>query len=94
LASHSLLIELKKDHQLIRSGPYAIVRHPIYSGFMLATLGTAIAFGEWSGLLAFVMIAIAWGYKATLEERALTEKFGNEYEEYRRRVKRLVPFIW
>jgi protein-S-isoprenylcysteine O-methyltransferase Ste14 len=69
------LIELKKDHQLIRSGPYAIVRHPIYSGFMLATVGTAIAFGEWSGLLAFVMIAIAWGYKATLEE---IEKFGTE----------------
>jgi protein-S-isoprenylcysteine O-methyltransferase Ste14 len=88
------LIELKKDHQLIRSGPYAIVRHPIYSGFMLATLGTAIAFGEWSGLLAFVMIVIALGYKATLEESALTEKFGAEYDEYRRRVKRLVPFIW
>jgi protein-S-isoprenylcysteine O-methyltransferase Ste14 len=88
------LIELKKEHQLIRSGPYAIVRHPIYSGFMLATLGTAIAFGEWSALLAFGLIVVAWGYKATLEERALTEKFGTEYEDYRRRVKRLVPFVW
>ena len=61
---------------------------------MLATLGTGIAFSEWSGLLAFVLIVAAWGYKATLEETALTEKFGTEYEEYRRRVKRLVPFVW
>lgn len=87
-------IELKEGHQLIRSGPYAIVRHPIYSGFMLATLGTAIAFGDWSGLVAFVLIVGAWGYKATLEENALIEKFGSEYEEYRRRVKQLVPFVW
>ena len=48
----SAQIEVKEDHQLVRSGPYAIVRHPIYSGFMLATLGTAIAFGELSGLFA------------------------------------------
>jgi len=90
----SAQIEVKEEHQLIRSGPYAIVRHPIYSGFMLATLGTAIAFGEWSGLIAFLLIAIAWGYKASLEERVLVERFGLEYEQYRRKVKRLIPLIW
>ncbi len=90
----SPLIHLKEDHQLIRSGPYGIVRHPIYSGFMLATLGTAIAFGEWSGLLAFVLIVTAWGYKARLEENAMAEQFGTEYERYRQSVKGLIPFIW
>jgi protein-S-isoprenylcysteine O-methyltransferase Ste14 len=87
-------IEMKEDHQLIHDGPYAVVRHPIYSGFMLATLGTAIAFGEWSGLLSFVLIVTAWGYKARLEETAMIEQFGAEYERYRRKVKGLIPFVW
>jgi len=90
----SARIELKQGHQLVRKGPYAIVRHPIYSGFMLATLGTALAFAEWSGLLAFALIVVAWGYKARLEESAMIEQFGSEYEEYRRRVKALIPFVW
>jgi len=90
----SARIELKQGHQLIRRGPYAIVRHPIYLGFMLATLGTAIAFAEWSGLLAFALIVLAWGYKARLEESAMTEQFGSEYEEYRRKVKGFIPFVW
>ncbi|PYS03841.1 MAG: hypothetical protein DMG12_11410 [Acidobacteria bacterium] len=61
---------------------------------MLATLGTAIAFGEWSGLLAFVLIVTAWGYKARLEENVMAEQFGTEYERYRQKVKGLIPFIW
>jgi protein-S-isoprenylcysteine O-methyltransferase Ste14 len=88
------LIHVKEGHQLMRAGPYAIVRHPIYSGFMLATLGTAIAFGEISGLIAFVMILAAWGYKSRLEETAMIEHFGAEYETYRREVKGLIPFVW
>ena len=88
------LIEVKEGHRLMRTGPYAIVRHPIYSGFMLATLGTAIAFGEISGLIAFVMILAAWGYKSRLEETAMIEHFGEEYEAYRRKVKGLIPFVW
>jgi protein-S-isoprenylcysteine O-methyltransferase len=87
-------IEIKEDHQLIGNGPYAVVRHPIYSGFMLATLGTAIAFGELSGLLSFMLIVTAWGYKAGLEERAMLEQFGAEYERYRQKVKGLIPFVW
>ena len=90
----SRLIELKEDHQLIRTGPYAIVRHPIYSGFMLATLGTAIAYGEVSGLVAFILILAAWGYKARLEENVLIQHFGQDYENYRHKVKALIPFIW
>jgi len=90
----SALIQVKEGHELMRTGPYAIVRHPIYSGFMLATLGTAIAYGELSGLLAFIMILAAWGYKARLEETAMTEHFGAEYETYRTKVKGLIPFVW
>jgi protein-S-isoprenylcysteine O-methyltransferase Ste14 len=90
----SAVVAVMKNHQLIRSGPYAIVRHPIYAGFMLATLGTAIAFGELSGLVAVAMVVIAWGYKARLEEATMLEQFGPDYERYRREVKGLLPLIY
>jgi protein-S-isoprenylcysteine O-methyltransferase Ste14 len=90
----SRLITVQQDHQLLRTGPYAIVRHPIYLGFMLATLGTAIAHGDVAGLVATALVAISWGYKSRLEERFLIEQFGAEYEEYRRKVKGLIPGIW
>ncbi len=88
------LVALKEDHQLVRGGPYAIVRHPIYSGFMLATLGTAIVDGEVAGLVSTAMIVVAWGYKARVEEAFMIEQFGAEYEQYRRDVKGLIPLIW
>ncbi len=88
------LVALKEDHQLVRGGPYAIVRHPIYSGFMLATLGTAIADGEVAGLVSTAMIVIAWGYKARVEEAFMIEQFGAEYLQYRRDVKGLIPLVW
>ena len=90
----SALVTLKEDHKLVRTGPYAIVRHPIYSGFMLATLGTAIAFGELRGLISVALVVIAWGYKSRLEEALMVEQFGAEYERYRANVKGLIPFIW
>lgn len=87
-------ITVKKDHQLIRSGPYAIVRHPIYSGFLLGLLGTAIAFGQLRGFVGLVLAAIGWRLKSLVEERFMTEQFGDEYATYKSEVKALVPFIW
>lgn len=88
------LITVQEGHKVVRTGPYAIVRHPIYSGFMLATLGTAIAHGEVAGLIATALVVICWGYKSRLEERFMIEQFGAEYEQYRREVKGLIPGIW
>jgi protein-S-isoprenylcysteine O-methyltransferase len=90
----SALVELKLDHKLVRSGPYAIVRHPIYSGFMLAALGTAVAFGELHGLISFALIVVAWSYKSRLEEAFLAKQFGAEYDRYCKEVKGLIPFVW
>jgi protein-S-isoprenylcysteine O-methyltransferase Ste14 len=90
----SPLIHVKEGHELIQRGPYAVVRHPIYSGLMLATLGTAIAYGELSGFIGFVMVVLAWGYKSRLEEEAMEEQFGPRYEKYRSHVKALIPFVW
>jgi protein-S-isoprenylcysteine O-methyltransferase Ste14 len=87
-------VTLKHDHELVRSGPYALVRHPIYSGLLLALLGTALALGEVRGLLAFAVAFIAWGVKSAIEERFLVDHFDGAYIRYRSEVKRLIPFVY
>ena len=89
----SSTITVQQDHQLMRTGPYAIVRHPIYSGLILASLGTAIIVGDTGGLMAVALILVSLGYKARLEEAFMAEQFP-AYEEYRRKVKGLIPGIW
>jgi protein-S-isoprenylcysteine O-methyltransferase Ste14 len=86
-------VTVKQEHELIRSGPYALARHPIYTGLSLALLGTAIAVGEWRALAAFVIAVASFWYKIGLEERMMRETFAAEYEDYRRRVKTLIPFV-
>src|SRR5579871_699863 len=87
-------VTIKQDHKLIRTGPYAIVRHPIYAGLALAMLGTAIAVGEVGGLVAVGSALIAMILKFRLEEGFMKEQFGVEYERYKKEVKALIPFIW
>ena len=87
-------VTLKQDHELIRSGPYRWVRHPIYTGIITALLGTAIAQGQWRGLLGFALIAGSLVYKLRIEERFLTELFGDQYRQYRREVAALLPGVF
>jgi protein-S-isoprenylcysteine O-methyltransferase Ste14 len=90
----SSAVSVKQNHQLIQSGPYAIVRHPIYAGFSLGALGTAIAVGEIRGLLAVVLSVLTWRMKWGVEEAFMKEQFGAQYVEYKRRVNALIPGIW
>ena len=90
-ANWSAKVTLKVGHELIRSGPYAYVQHPIYSGLLLAIIGTALEIGEWRGLPPILLVAIAHSLKARREEQLLTKEFGDEYQEYRRRTGSLVP---
>jgi len=85
---------LKQNHELIRSGPYAIVRHPIYSGFLLAMLGTAITLGELRGLIAVVLATVGRRLKSLTEESLMTEQFGAQYIQYKDDVKALIPSLW
>lgn len=85
-------VTIKQDHELIASGPYALVRHPIYTGLLVALIGSAMARGEWRGVLAIVVAYAALWRKLRLEERWMVERFGEQYEAYRRRVPALVPF--
>jgi protein-S-isoprenylcysteine O-methyltransferase Ste14 len=83
----------KDDPELVTSGPYHLVRHPIYSGILLAGLGTAIAL-TWLWLVAVGLAGIYFGYSATVEEHFLTGRFPDLYPDYRRATKKLLPFIY
>jgi protein-S-isoprenylcysteine O-methyltransferase Ste14 len=87
------VVQLKQDHELIVRGPYSIVRHPIYTGLLLAFLGSALAIGQWRALLATAIVAISFWRKLRLEERWMRELFGDRYVNYMRRVKALVPWV-
>jgi protein-S-isoprenylcysteine O-methyltransferase Ste14 len=89
----SATVTIKEDHRLVRTGPYSVVRHPIYSGLLLAVFGTALVLGEVRGLVAVAIAFAAWLIKSRTEERFMVEQFGPEYEEYRRHTRALVPFI-
>jgi len=86
-------VEIKTNHQLISTGPYASLRHPIYTGMLLGIAGTALAVGEWRGLVAFVLLLTNYVIKARKEERILRQKFGPEFQEYQRRTGFLIPRI-
>jgi protein-S-isoprenylcysteine O-methyltransferase Ste14 len=89
----SATVTLKRGHELVRRGPYALVRHPIYSGLLLGVLGTALALGEVRGIVAFAVAFIDWGIKSATEERFLVDQFYGSYVRYRAEVKRLIPFV-
>jgi protein-S-isoprenylcysteine O-methyltransferase Ste14 len=86
-------VTIKENHTLVRTGPYALVRHPIYSGFLLAAAGTAIATGEARSFIALILIFVAFRLKSRVEEGFMIEQFGPAYEEYERQVKALIPFV-
>jgi len=86
-------VTIRQDHHLIRTGPYRWVRHPIYSGLLLAMLGTAIYLGLLRGLAGTLIGLAAFRMKASLEEAFLTEQFGREYIEYKKKVKALIPSV-
>jgi protein-S-isoprenylcysteine O-methyltransferase Ste14 len=92
-ANWSATVTVKQQHELIRSGPYAIVRHPIYSGILLAFIGSALARGQWRGVLALAIVIVALWRKMRLEERWMSETFGDEYQRYRARTAALIPFL-
>ena len=86
-------VQIKEGHQLIRSGPYARIRHPIYTGILLATIGTALAIGEYRGLVAVGMFLVGFTRKARKEESFLAAEFGAAFEEHRRQTGFFLPRI-
>lgn len=89
----SSVVQLKQDHELIETGPYRYIRHPIYTGLLLAFIGSALKVGDLRGPLAVAIVLASFWRKLRLEERWLTERFGSSYTEYMQRTKALVPGI-
>ena len=83
----------KNEPELVTSGPYHLVRHPIYSGVLVAAVGTAVAL-NWVWLTAVALAGVYFLYSATVEERYLTEQFPDSYPAYKRATKMLAPFIF
>ena len=93
-ANWSGRVTIKDDHQLITSGPYKLIRHPIYTGIITAVLGSAIALDKLQGLLSFVIVLVIYLRKLRIEERALLLHFNDAYEQYKRRSYALFPYLY
>ena len=87
----SARVAIKENHQLIRTGPYAHFRHPIYSGLDLAAIGGAFAIDRWGCLLGVGLIILGFWVKARREESMLSAQFGDAFEDHRRRTGFLLP---
>lgn len=88
-------VAIARDQHLVERGPYRRVRHPAYTGNLLAFLGMALLFADWVAALTLVLpITAAFLYRIRVEERALRAAFGDEYGRYARRTWRLVPFLY
>jgi protein-S-isoprenylcysteine O-methyltransferase Ste14 len=90
--SHSVTI--KQGHELITTGPYAVVRHPIYTGVLTGFLGMAIAVSQVRGFLAFVLVFLALWIKLSIEEHWMRSQFGEAYATYAHQSAALVPYLF
>lgn len=88
-------VAIAEDHRVVDSGPYRLVRHPSYTGALMAFLGIGICLGNWVSLaVATLPIAVAFMWRIHVEEAALAGALGERYAEYARRTKRLLPWVY
>jgi protein-S-isoprenylcysteine O-methyltransferase Ste14 len=86
-------VTIKQGHELITTGPYAMVRHPIYTGILIGFLGMAIAITQVRGFVAFALIVLALWLKLRMEEQWMRSQFGETYATYAHRTAALVPYL-
>lgn len=91
---HRDALTVHGDHELIDTGPYKRIRHPLYTATIGAFVGLGSALGHWMSVAFAVLPTIALGHRIRVEERMLEEALGNPYTEYRRRIYRLIPGVW
>ena len=88
-------VNIQEGHELIRRGPYRLLRHPSYTGSLMTFLGFGLALGNvWSLLVLLAPVILAFVWRMRVEERVLAEAFPAQYPDYARQTKRLIPFVW
>src|ERR1700734_4420516 len=87
-------VAIAADHRLIDTGPYRIVRHPSYTGALMAFLGLALCLANWASLAALVPIFLVFRWRVHVEETALIDALGEPYRDYMKRTKRLIPGVY
>jgi protein-S-isoprenylcysteine O-methyltransferase Ste14 len=88
-------VTIEKDHELVERGPFRVVRHPSYTGVLLAFVGFALTLRNWAALLVILVpIFASFIRRMNVEEEALSRALGSRYADYMRRTKRLVPFVY
>jgi protein-S-isoprenylcysteine O-methyltransferase Ste14 len=88
-------VAIREDHRIIQAGPYRYLRHPSYSGYLLAMLGIGIALDNWPALLELVFINFTcFAYRIQVEEAVLLQAFGAAYDDYQRQTKRIIPLVY
>jgi len=90
----SASVTFKKGHELIRTGPYALVRHPIYTAVLLMIIGTVIFIGRIEGIILVAVAIAGFWIKLRAEERLMTTHFPTEYPAYKAQTKALIPFVF
>ncbi len=91
----SITLEIRERHALICAGPYAVIRHPMYTSFMLMGLGQAFLLSNWvAGLAGLIGFAILFFLRVDKEERMMLENFGPQYQAYMERTKRIIPYLY
>ena len=92
---HTPNVAVLADHRVVDSGLYRHVRHPSYLGALIAFLGCSLALGNWLSLIIIMALSIVvYRYRIHEEEAALTASLGDQYRDYCRRTRRLVPFVY
>jgi protein-S-isoprenylcysteine O-methyltransferase Ste14 len=89
-----LVMTVREGQALVQSGPYALVRHPIYTGLLAAILGTALTIGTLGSWLAVAAGLAGILIRVTVEERLMATEFGETHAAYRARTRKLIPFVW
>src|SRR5215471_444194 len=87
------VVTLKQGHELVERGPYRFVRHPIYTGILTMFFATALALGHLAGFAATLLLFASFWIKLRDEEQLMLQQFPDRYAAYRRRVKRIIPFV-
>lgn len=89
----SVSVQRKEEHELIQSGIYKVIRHPIYTGLLLLFIGNGLIVGDYRAFLAVLIVFVSFWFKLKKEEVLLTETFGDRYVQYMNRTKALIPYL-